>query len=369
VTGLLAARASGRGRTLSTGVLVAAATVFAAGTFSALWSDRSEQVAWDFRNAYLGAAAAILDGSSPYPAPDEPAVEEGRAYVYTPQLALALTPFTLVDEEVAAALAFLGTLAALLGAAALVGLRDARCYAVVLLWAPTFNELETANASVLLALGLAVAWRSRGTAWRSPAALGAVASLKLLLWPLAVWLGASRGWRAALRAALVAAALTFGAWAAIGFAGLTGYAGLLRSLSDVQGASSYSFVGVAAALGLPVSIGWSAALATGAALLVLAVLLARRQDDVRSFTSALGAALALSPIVSLHYLVLLLVPLAVARPRFSALWLLPLLLWLSPRAGHGDGVEPFLPALVVTVMIAALLSRSTARVASLGERS
>ena len=44
----------------------------------------------------------------------------------------------------------------------------------------------------------------------------------------------------------------------------------------------------------------------------------------------LGATLALSPIVWLHYLVVLLVPMAIARPRFTPLWLLPILLWTSP---------------------------------------
>ena len=37
----------------------------------------------------------------------------------------------------------------------------------------------------------------------------------------------------------------------------------------------------------------------------------------------LAAALAASPIVWMHYFLLLLVPLALARPRLSALWLVP----------------------------------------------
>jgi hypothetical protein len=60
--------------------------------------------------------------------------------------------------------------------------------------------------------------------------------------------------------------------------------------------------------------------------------------------------------VWLHYLVLLVVPLALARPRFSVLWLLPVVLWASPRAGHGEGVETILPAVVVTLVLAVLLS-------------
>ena len=55
----------------------------------------------------------------------------------------------------------------------------------------------------------------------------------------------------------------------------------------------------------------------GGALLVGCVLFARRADDARSFTCAVAATLALSPIVWLHYLVALLVPMAILRPRFS----------------------------------------------------
>ena len=67
--------------------------------------------------------------------------------------------------------------------------------------------------------------------------------------------------------------------------------------------------------------------------------------------------LALSPIVWLHYLVLLLVPTAIARPRFSAIWLLPILLWTSPRPGYAEGVLTFLPALVACILVAVLLAR------------
>ena len=85
-------------------------------------------------------------------------------------------------------------------------------------------------------------------------------------------------------------------------------------------------------------------------------MLGRRGEDLRSFTLALAASLALTPIVWLHYLVLLLVPLAIARPRFSAIWLVPLLLWLTPLNGNGESIQPFLPALVVAAVIAVVLA-------------
>ena len=114
-------------------------------------------------------------------------------------------------------------------------------------------------------------------------------------------------------------------------------------------------------LGLPEWVGRAAMLLAGGALLVCCVVFARRGDDFRSFTAALGATLALSPIVWLHYLVVLLVPMAIARPRFSALWLLPILLWTSPKPGYAEGFQTFPPAIVATILLVVLLARPSPR--------
>ena len=95
----------------------------------------------------------------------------------------------------------------------------------------------------------------------------------------------------------------------------------------------------------------------GGGLLVACVVLARQGDEPRSFTCAVAATLALSPIVWLHYLVLLLVPLAISRPRFSVIWLLPILLWSSPRPGYAEGFQTFLPAIAAGILVAILLLR------------
>jgi len=94
----------------------------------------------------------------------------------------------------------------------------------------------------------------------------------------------------------------------------------------------------------------------GWTLLGLAVILARRGDDVRAFTLAIAAALALTPILWWHYLALLIVPLALTRPRFSPIWLLPIAIWLV-RLGAGDGVESALPLLVAALFFAVILIR------------
>ena len=116
-----------------------------------------------------------------------------------------------------------------------------------------------------------------------------------------------------------------------------------------------------ATLGLGSTVGNVLTVAAGLSLLVACVVFARRSDDARSFTCAVAATLAVSPIVWLHYLVVLLVPMAILRRRFSALWLLPILLWASPRPGYAEGFQTFLPALVAAVLVAVLLFRPDER--------
>jgi hypothetical protein len=155
--------------------------------------------------------------------------------------------------------------------------------------------------------------------------------------------------------------VTLAAWAAIGFDGLTGYPALLRRLNAIQAKNSYSLVGIASSLGLGSTVGNALTVVVGGALLVACVVLARRRDDVRSFTCAIAATLALSPIVWLHYFTLLLVPTAIARPRFTGLWLLPIVLWVSPRPGYPVGYETFVPGIVSAIVVYVLLARPGGR--------
>jgi hypothetical protein len=153
---------------------------------------------------------------------------------------------------------------------------------------------------------------------------------------------------------VLGAAVTLGSWAAIGFEGLLDYPDRLRI---IEFSESYSIVGMVVELGLAEWVGRTVAALVGVGLLVLLVVRARRGDDLGAFTCAIAAAMAFTPVVWQHYLVLLAVPLAVARPRFSAIWLLPIVLWVVPRAGNGDLFQPFLPAVVAGVIVVVLLSR------------
>jgi len=316
-----------------------------------------DTLAFDLRGAYLPAAEAIADGESPYPELHDPRFAAERAYVYPPLLAVALTPATLLSENAASVLAALVSLALVFGMLYLLGLRDWRCYGAAILWAPSLIGAQTASASLLVAFLVALAWIYRERPAPFAASLGLAIAVKLFVWPLLAWSLAMGRLRAAVAAALAAAVAILLPWAVLGFEDLTRYPSILERLAEVVAKESYSVVAVAAAVGLPEIVGQVLAVLIGVALLVVCAVHGRRGDDLRAFTAALAAALAFTPVAWEHYLMLLLVPLALARPRFSPLWLLPIGLWLAKGEDNGEPIQTVLPFLVAAIMVAALLAR------------
>lgn len=347
-------RSLGWPRTLVAGAVVAAAAVSVVALLLLIGDDR---LGWDFRYAYLGAAARVWDGGSPYPPLDDAVIGSGMAYVYPPQLAVLLAPVTALPEDVVVGLAFLGAVAAILGSIALLGVRDPLCYAAVLAWAPVSSALESTNLNAFLALAAAAAWRYRNTVWPLASVLGLAVSTKLFLWPLGVWALATGRYRALVRAVVVGVVTTVAAWALIGFADIWRYAEILRRFAEVQGeANSYSILAASSSLGLGGSLGHGVALLAGGALLAACVHFGRRDSDSeKAYVAAIGAALAFTPVAWLHAYALLVVPLALSRPRFSAIWLLPIVLWVCPRDGNGEPAQTALPVLVAGVVVVSAL--------------
>lgn len=343
----------GSRRLLSTGILLAVATIVLTSGF--LTATSLQLYGSDFRTQYYRGAEAVVQGEPLYRERESVSLET-TPYVYPPPTAVAAVPLTVLPEDVAVVVAVIATVGAVLGALALVGVRDHRCYLAVLASAPLWNLLETANLTGVLAFALALAWRWRTSLWKVAIVLGLAVAAKLFLWPLLVWAAALR-LRAAAYGAALAVLTILGAWTLVGMQGFREFPGLAERLAQVWGPESYSILGMTAALGLDDSVGRALSILVGVALLAACVRLARRRSQVAAFATAVAAALAFSPIVWQHYLVLLLVPLGLARPRFAPIWLLPLLAWLSPRTGHGDGIEPFVPALVAGLVVAAVLWR------------
>ena len=166
---------------------------------AAQWSDlsgRFDTYGFDFRGTLWEPARAVLDGTSPYPHPDDPSIVTGNPSVYPPLAILALVPLARVDFDVAYVLWSVLLIGAVAGALRIVGLRDWRCYSLGLLSPPVVYGVFFGNITLLLLLPLALAWRWRRHAVRVGLAVAALVAVKPFLLPLALWLALTRRWRA-----------------------------------------------------------------------------------------------------------------------------------------------------------------------------
>jgi hypothetical protein len=311
---------------------------------------RRDAFATDFHYAFWPAARHVLEGTSPYSS----IVDFGRLpFVYPAPAAVLLTAFGLVPRPIADALFTLLLVAAAVVALRLCRVRDWRCYGIALLWAPVFSAVQAANITLVLALGLAVLWRVRDRTIVAAAIAALLVAVKIFLWPIIVWLAIRRGFRSVAWSVLLTVFITISSWSVIGFAGFNDYPHLVRLVERVEAPKSYSLVALGLKLGLGHAAATSLALTAGAVVLVAAALVARREHDGRrSFALTIAATILFSPVVWLHYFALLIVPVAILRPRFGPLWLLPLLLWPCPVMISGPTWWPLAPLLVFGTAIA-----------------
>ena len=332
---------------------------------------------FDFHGDLYNAGKAIIHGRDPYRAAyldHLAAVARAGGHpstkfavpVYPAPGLIAAAPFALLPYKIAGIVYTLLSAAALGGGLWLLGVRDWRCYGAAFLSWPALHSLRLGQVNGFLVLGVALAWHFRARLIAPAAAIAGVVVGKVLLWPLAFWLLITRRWRTAVSAVAIAAILTASSWAIIGFDGFSAYPRLLRDLSAVEGNAGISFVSVAGAAGIARIVGDLLALATGAALLITALYRTRADGDPddgdrRALGLTVMAGLVLSPLVWPHYLTLTLIPIALIAPRFSPLWLAPLLSYLAPtELTHGD-LWRMLPYLAIEALVIASLCLQGAR--------
>jgi hypothetical protein len=296
---------------------------------------RAHEALQDFA-IFRRAAIFVLHGRSPYVVPTPAAFAHFDKFVYPPVAALLFSPFAAFPSGVARALMFFLSVAAVLGALRLLHVSDWRCYSVALVSAPAFNSLGVGALTAYLLLGTALAWRYRDNTAMAAVATAFTAVLKLFLWPIAVWLVATRRWRASMACAGIAVVLLLGGWAVIGFGGLHSYPKLVHVLEQVEGPVSYSVV---ALLGLQGAAQTAATLVLSLAAVGAIWAVAGGTDgDRRALAVAVVASLVATPLLWLHYLLLIYVPIALYRPRLSGIWFVPLVLWATPTT-HSHGVR------------------------------
>jgi len=238
------------------------------------------RLAADFHYDFWVAGFRVVHGLSPYGWTRQQ-IAGGFSFPYPAFAALLFVPSSLLPRSVGDPVAAVLALAACLSALRIVGVRDWRIYVAVLLCCPVISGWQSANVTLPLVCGIAAMWRYRD----SPIVAGVLAALMLcvkpVVWPLFLWLLVTRRFRAAAYGVAVALAINLISWA-------------------------------------------SAAVAFGC------LWLARKRREQDAFTLAIVLMIVASPLADNHYFVLLLVPLAVARPNFSRAWLVPLVLWLCP---------------------------------------
>lgn len=321
---------------------------------------RHHHPAYDF-HAMWQAGHAVAHGQNPYPAvasiPTGPKAQYDE-FIYPAVVAVAMVPLGLLPFGVAAALFVLALVTAMAATLRILGVRDWRCYGVAFASIPVLESFRLGTLSPLLALGVAGAWVARDRRWTLPAVVAAIVLAKLFLWPLFVWLLATRRWGAAARSALLTAAVAALGWAVVGFDTLAPYPALLRKMTDAQLHNTAGFAGLVSSLGAdPAAAHLSVVLV--AILGSAGILLAARRDPELGFGLTILVALLASPISWLNYYALLLVPVALTSRRLSGWWLLLLAFWVAPQPYSGGSTwHVVVPIAVAT---AATLGRYATR--------
>jgi alpha-1,2-mannosyltransferase len=279
----------------------------------------------DFK-IFRAAGHALVHGQSPYVEPTVRLLTGDDRFVYPAPFALPFAMFNLFGPTVSTLIYLALSVSAVILAVRLLGVTDWRCYGAALLGAGTYGSFCVGSIGPFLLLAVAAGWRYRD---RTSAGiwLALAAAAKLFLWPVLVWLIATRRFRATAAAAATLVSIV-GVWAMLDLHGLREYASTLRVLDAVEGWTSYSPGAFAISAGAPTWVAHATAI-TIAALGVVALVLIR--DERKSLEAAVAVSLLATPILWMHYLILLVIPIALARPRLAVMWALPIVLWVTHK--------------------------------------
>jgi hypothetical protein len=300
----------------------------------------------DFSWTLWEPARAVLDGADPYR--HSPANYPPSAFL--PLLPLGALPFLAAEAVWLTILA-----AASFATLWVLGVRDWRCYALWTLTPLTFPTVFVGNATVLVVLCAALVWRYRDCAVPAAAALSAAIAIKLFAAPLIVWMLITRRFRAAVYTTVVTPVVILGAWALLGFEGLTRYRGILEKTADDNGPYGPFLQGLIQQTGSSATAAFVTGLAVAAGLIVFALHVRR---DAAAFALVWAAAVIASPVAWVCYAAGVVVPLAAVSPRFSPRWLLLLGFWtgfwFSPLAFGGAALST--ATLLVTALLVAAVT-------------
>ncbi len=305
-------------------VLPFAATIGLAWSY---WSSHNFGV--DFEQEYWVVGMRILHGLDPYAAGWQH-IAGGVSFPYPAAAGLLFVPFAELPRGSSDAV-FVGIcIAALIAALRVLDVRDWRVYSVAFLWFPVINAWQSGNVTLLLCLGLAATWRYRDRPIVAGLLAATLISVKPFVWPVLVWLIATRRFTATAAAAAIGVLINALSWLIIGTGEIHAYLHVSSEVATTLYRSGYGAIALAAHLGMDRAVGTALLVGLSCALAVACLIAGLRGGERASFTLAVALMLVASPLVWNHYFALLIVPLAIALPRLAPLWVLPLLTWLCP---------------------------------------
>lgn len=182
-------------------------------------------------------------------------------------------------------------------------------------------------------------------------------SIKLFVWPLGLWLLATRRYASFGYAALCGVALNLVGWSVLGFDQVVPYVKLLGLVSEHAETHAFGLPWLAVHYGATRSAALALTLALAAALGAACFLLGRRGRGQSALLLCIAMCFLATPVTWPHYWALLIVPLALLRPRLSLVWAIPVLLapvaavlsyWGTAAMVIGEN------AMVAAVVVAAL---------------
>jgi hypothetical protein len=320
--------------------------------------------AYDYE-AYIAAAQRVSEAGSPYQAltlsgPYRPGPH--GLYMYSPILAVGLTPLSATSVDEGATWWFVMHVLALAAACALMPVQpEIRLFgfAAVAFSFAVMRDMALGNVSALLLLPMVMTWRWLDRPLGQIAQAVAI-SVRPTLGILLIWQLLRRQWRAVAWTLAAGLALILLTLPFVGVGGYLDYITVLRNMTDVSGVTFNHDLGSVA---LGVGAGSQAAtlaLLAGYAGGIGAMLLSLRRDRETGFMVTLMASLLLAPLLWDHYLAMLLLPAAFLAGRGHP-WalLLPLASWL-PVAGSWTWLCPLI---VIAVTLLLFLARDPEPVA------
>ena len=201
-------------------------------------------IALDFHVAYYPAASRVLHGLSPYVATPQQ-IAGGTSFVYPALAVLLLAPFALVSNGTAQVLYMLLCIACVPAILWTLRVRDWRLYGLVMLWFPVFDGWQSGNVTLPLALIIALAWRHRDRPLVAGLLTAAAISIKPFVWPLGLWLLATRRWKAAAWTLASGLVINLVSWWILGYDQIGQYLHLSAKDTDALWKGGYSMLAVA----------------------------------------------------------------------------------------------------------------------------